>query len=62
MESQVKVQDKGGTMRLGAYACALKPGTLAHRLYGKDEIQRAPPPPLRGEQRLPRPAAGGRAW
>ncbi|NMO22637.1 CTP synthase [Pyxidicoccus fallax] len=39
MESQVKVQDKGGTMRLGSYACALKPGTLASKLYGQDAIQ-----------------------
>ncbi|QRN95772.1 CTP synthase [Archangium violaceum] len=38
MESQVKVQDKGGTMRLGSYACALKPGSLAHKLYGEDVI------------------------
>ncbi len=30
--------DKGGTMRLGAQACRLKPGTLAHRLYGDDII------------------------
>lgn len=39
MESQVSVQDKGGTMRLGSYACALKPGTHAHQLYGQDLIQ-----------------------
>ncbi|MFP2961594.1 CTP synthase [Myxococcus sp. 1LA] len=39
MESQVKVQDKGGTMRLGSYACALQPGTRAHQLYGQDTIQ-----------------------
>ena len=38
MESQQHIKDKGGTMRLGAYDCALKPGTLAHRLYGKDKI------------------------
>ncbi|MBL9039522.1 MAG: CTP synthase [Archangium sp.] len=38
MESQVNVKDKGGTMRLGTYACALKPGTAAHRLYAKDTI------------------------
>ena len=38
MESQVQVKDKGGTMRLGAYKCALKSGTLAHTLYGSDEI------------------------
>ncbi|MBZ4397698.1 CTP synthase [Myxococcus sp. MISCRS1] len=39
MESQVSVQDKGGTMRLGSYACALKPSTRAHQLYGQDLIQ-----------------------
>ncbi|WP_309890494.1 CTP synthase [Archangium sp.] len=38
MESQVKVQDKGGTMRLGSYACVLKPGSLAHKLYGEEVI------------------------
>jgi CTP synthase len=38
MEHQKTVTDKGGTMRLGAYTCALKPNTLAHRLYGRDEI------------------------
>jgi hypothetical protein len=25
-------------MRLGAYACTLKPGTLAHKLYGRDDV------------------------
>ncbi|MFY2560133.1 CTP synthase [Corallococcus terminator] len=39
MESQVTVQDKGGTMRLGSYACALQPGSRAHQLYGQDTIQ-----------------------
>ncbi|HOM29897.1 MAG TPA: CTP synthase, partial [Deltaproteobacteria bacterium] len=29
---------KGGTMRLGAYACRLEPGTLAMRAYGTDVI------------------------
>ncbi|MDQ5889515.1 MAG: synthase [Patescibacteria group bacterium] len=28
----------GGTMRLGAYPAKLKPGTLAHSVYGQDEI------------------------
>lgn len=28
----------GGTMRLGAYDCALEPGSLARRLYGADKI------------------------
>jgi CTP synthase len=38
MESQVNVTDKGGTMRLGAYACTLKPGSLAARLYGAEKV------------------------
>ncbi|HZH04532.1 MAG TPA: CTP synthase [Myxococcaceae bacterium] len=38
MESQVGVSDKGGTMRLGAYKCALKAGSLARTLYGRDEV------------------------
>ena len=32
------VDDLGGTMRLGSYACRLKPGSLSHRLYGSDVI------------------------
>ncbi|MBK8711954.1 MAG: CTP synthase [Niastella sp.] len=38
MEEQKKVKKKGGTMRLGAYPCTLKPGTLAHKIYNTDEI------------------------
>ena len=38
VERRDESSDKGGTMRLGAQACRLKPGTLAHRLYGADEI------------------------
>lgn len=34
METQKSVSKKGGTMRLGSYECAIRPGTLAHRLYG----------------------------
>lgn len=29
----------GGTMRLGSYTCKLKPGTIAHKIYGKDTIK-----------------------
>lgn len=29
----------GGTMRLGAYPCTLKDGTVIHEAYGKDEIE-----------------------
>jgi CTP synthase len=39
MEAQVQVKDKGGTMRLGGYGCALKSGSLAHRLYGSEQIR-----------------------
>jgi CTP synthase len=38
MEAQKGVEDKGGTMRLGAYACALKEGTKARALYGVPAI------------------------
>ena len=34
LESQVAVTQKGGTMRLGAYDCELRPGSLAQREYG----------------------------
>ncbi|MBU0630097.1 MAG: CTP synthase [Candidatus Margulisbacteria bacterium] len=30
--------DKGGTMRLGAYACRIKKGTILHKLYNRDEV------------------------
>ncbi len=32
------VDDLGGTMRLGRYACELAPGSLARRIYGTDVI------------------------
>jgi CTP synthase len=32
------VDELGGTMRLGAWPCVLKPNTFAHRAYGADEI------------------------
>ena len=38
MEDQIGVEDIGGTLRLGAYPCVLKDGSLAARLYGKKEI------------------------
>jgi len=34
MEAQKSISDKGGTMRLGAYDCALKPGSRAAAAYG----------------------------
>ena len=38
MPEQEGVTQLGGTMRLGAYPCVLKRGSLAHRLYGSDKI------------------------
>lgn len=38
MESQKSVSNKGGTMRLGAYPCQLKEGTLARSIYGQEHI------------------------
>src|SRR5882757_4138726 len=38
MEDQKEITAKGGTMRLGAYDCDIKPGTLAHTIYGVDTI------------------------
>ncbi|MBP7527683.1 MAG: CTP synthase [Syntrophorhabdaceae bacterium] len=39
LQTRDQYSDKGGTMRLGAYPCALKPGTLAHKAYGTDVVQ-----------------------
>lgn len=33
-----KTEDIGGTLRLGNYKTTLVPNTLAHQLYGKDEV------------------------
>lgn len=38
MEEQKKITAKGGTMRLGAYPCDIKSGTLAYKIYGKNHI------------------------
>jgi len=38
MHGQASNMTKGGTMRLGAYACKLAPGSLVEKLYGKSEI------------------------
>jgi len=38
LDSQRKVTEMGGTMRLGAYPCKLEKGSLAHEVYGVDEI------------------------
>ena len=38
MPEQKKIQDKGGTMRLGAYPCELKRNSKAHSVYGSTKI------------------------
>ncbi len=38
MPDQRGVKQKGGTMRLGAYPCVLKEGSVAARIYGAREI------------------------
>lgn len=38
MEEQKNVIDKGGTMRLGAWKCALKNGSKLHDIYGSKNI------------------------
>lgn len=38
MEAQKQITAMGGTMRLGAYPCDIKTGTLAHRIYGNTHI------------------------
>ncbi|MFL0683597.1 MAG: CTP synthase [Algoriphagus aquaeductus] len=39
MEEQKKIDQMGGTMRLGSYACDLKKGSKAAIAYGKTKIQ-----------------------
>jgi len=39
MEEQKHITNMGATMRLGAYDCTLKKGSLAYKAYGKAKIQ-----------------------
>lgn len=39
MEEQKKITTKGGTMRLGSYACKVKKGSKAYSVYGDTAIQ-----------------------
>ena len=38
MEEQKSLANLGGTMRLGAYACRITPGTRTYEIYRKEEI------------------------
>lgn len=39
MEEQKNIQQLGGTMRLGEYACEVKKGTLAHAAYNRKNVR-----------------------
>ena len=39
MEEQKSITDKGGTMRLGAWSCELKKGSIVHEIYKSDTIK-----------------------
>ena len=38
MEDQVKIEDKGGTMRLGSWNCKIIKDSLAYKIYNKETI------------------------
>jgi CTP synthase len=38
MDHQKELTTKGGNMRLGAYPCVIRPGTLAEKVYGATEV------------------------
>ena len=58
MPDQRDLEDKGGTMRLGLYPAKLLAGSKARAGLRRRGHLRAPPPPLRGQQPLPRDARG----
>ena len=39
LSEQQGIDEKGGTMRLGAYPCRLAPGSIAHAAYDMDEVR-----------------------
>ncbi len=39
LPEQQGIDEKGGTMRLGAYPCRLAPGSIAHAAYDMDEVR-----------------------
>ena len=60
LDAQRKVTKKGGTMRLGAQPCQLAVGSQGGQTLRLIRHQRAPPPPLRIQQCLPREIREGR--
>jgi CTP synthase len=55
-------RDMGGTMRLGLWPTQLEEGLGGRPRLRRRPGERAAPAPLRGQQRLPPAARGGRAW
>ncbi|MDE7031881.1 MAG: CTP synthase [Muribaculaceae bacterium] len=39
MDEQKSISNLGGTMRLGAYDCVFRPGSLAARAYGSEQVR-----------------------
>ena len=39
MPDQRNLDNMGGTMRLGAYPCAITPGSLAHKIYQQEQVR-----------------------
>ena len=39
LEEQMHIVEKGGSMRLGTQTAVIKPGTMAHHVYGTETIQ-----------------------
>ena len=39
MPEQLGIEDMGGTMRLGAYPCVIRKGSIMERAYGKPEVR-----------------------
>jgi CTP synthase len=52
MQGQSEEMKKGGSMRLGAYACSLEKNSLAEKVYQKEEIYRETSSSSRGEQSI----------
>ncbi len=60
MDEQQSVRQRGGTMRLGSWPCALAPAADGPRGVRRRPDRRAAPPPLRVQQRLPARLRGER--
>ena len=60
LPEQKEIEDLGGTMRLGAQAVEVVEGTRTRETYGEAGDPRAPPPPLRGQQPVPRSSSSTR--